>query len=373
MANRFRAKLLLAAWGLAVVATHPGTAWADRVVMRDGRVREGKVVSQDAATVVLKIGSEGLSMTVRIPAQDVAEVQITPKDGPATAGAQPAPPPTLGPGVLPPTTNNTLSQRPPAPTTGPATRPAVVRSTKYFFREAFLMAIGQNASKFDREALPPDQGQLWTKGLEADAKGDKVAEAAALTQLINMPGADLRLIQKLCMRQHGVLFGDWLGKLRWENMEGKSHYGQFDLHDVTPIETPALIGYLRAATPQAINYVRSFYPLPPSVLDLPKASRPPDPLATIPVEGATHIKELAFNASALVSAQLKLEPNMPAVDQRFLLQHLGSLRQIISKCAELEPQEWAAAEKKNREAKAAAERAHQEALRQKQLAPPPLR
>jgi hypothetical protein len=362
MAHRFQAKFFLLAVSVTL-STHTAASWADRVVMRDGTVRNGTVIGQDASNVTLKIGSDGLSMTMRIPMADVANVELTPKAAPGALATQPGP---HAPAKL------NSKQAGPTPTTAPATRPAVARSTKYFFREAALMAMGADAAKFDPESLPSDQAKLWSESLAADAKHDEVAEASALTNLVNTPGVDLRVVQKLCMREHGALLGDWLGKVRWDTLEGKSHFGQFDLHEVTAIETPALIGHMRAATASAINPVRAFYPLPSYVLDLPKASRPADPMAGIQPENATRIKEFAFYASALVSAQLKLEPTMPTGDKSFLLQHLGSLRQIIGRCAELEPQEWAAETKRNREAKEAAERARQDAIKQRQLGPPPV-
>jgi len=335
----------LIAWGAVTLAGAP-SAWADRVVLRDGRTREGTVLAQDTQGVTLQMGSQGLKMTVRIPAADVAEVQITPLT-PATA---PAPSPAPLPAT--PTPASTLPGQPvhPAATTR-AFKALPAPGTQHFFREWILLGLGRQAAAHDPETLPPDQAALWTKATEDDAKKDHAAELVDLAILANMPAMDLRLVNKLCYRQLGILLGPHLGQLRWEQMQKKTRMGQFDLSGITALETPTLIGLLRGATLEAITPLKPYYPLTPAQAALPRAQRPPDPLAAITLTKAPALKEQANLAAAIISAQLKLEPDMPLVDKTFLHQHAGNIRAIIAKCTELEPLARAAAEKAERERK----------------------
>lgn len=355
-------------------------ARADRVVLRDGTTRQGTVVARDENIVTLRIGDQGLSMTVRIPTKDIAEVYITPKNPPAgpTAGTGPAPATTAprtsvgGNSITEPTN--------PSPAAKPLPAPQAVPGTEHFFREWFLLGMGMDAAHYDPEKLPADQAALWNSALADCAARNRPAELADLTTLATLPQIDLRLLNKLCYRHHGELLPNWLAEARWEQLPRTNHFGQFDLTTVTPLETPVLIGLLRAATPAALEPVKPYYPLPPSAADLPKAQRPHDPLADIRPATASALKEKAFFAAAIISAQLTLEPTMLRVNQTYLKQQLWNLRVVIARCAELEPVAQAAAAKAAADLQAlklkeehdqqmAAQKARLEAQRQNSLVP----
>ncbi len=348
-------------------------ARADRVVMHDGTVREGIVLSHDEQSLLLQMGNGGLRVTVSIPLSAVAEIHITPKPQPIPPATSTRPASTLPAGPA----NGSTTQNTPAPShatptpaaaTAPATMAQPTRSTRHFLHEWLLEGLGLAATPFDKEHLPPDQAQLWDKSFQDEANKDTTAELADLTALATAPGVDDRLLNKLSYRYRHVLFGAWLAKVRWAIMQTKG--GPFDLTHVTPIEIPALMGYMRAATPAALEPLKNYYPLPPSAYEVRKSARPHDPLSDIQVSSAIALKDKASYALALLTTQLKLEPDMSSKSQLYLRQTISKVQAVFGKCLELEPQARAAAEKDERERKNREQKLKLETEQQKSLAPP---
>jgi hypothetical protein len=57
------------------VAVIASVGWADTVYLKDGTVKQGKVVSEDDKEVVLEQQIEGVKATIHIPKADTGRVE----------------------------------------------------------------------------------------------------------------------------------------------------------------------------------------------------------------------------------------------------------------------------------------------------------
>src|ERR1043165_6656027 len=115
-----------------------------------------------------------------------------------------------------------------------------------------------------------------------------------------------------------------MGKLHWELIAGKYATGQFDLKDVRDVEKPAIIGQLKMNTDAALLPLKPYFPPVNDKTGQPEPFRNSQ-LQGITASNALDVKEQALHAAAILAAQLRLEPNMPAVDRNLLGNQLASV------------------------------------------------
>lgn len=318
--------------------------FADKVTLRDGTEKEGTVLMHDSREVRLRINEDGLTMTVVLPASQVAEIVLNSGTGAKNDGVGAASQPVVKKNVP---------------------RPQVKRAPGDFFYEMALLGMGQGAARFDTNTLPGDQQTLWNKAVEAETNKDAATVLGTLTKLATLDGVDARTLNKLAMRRHRLLFGHWLAEVRWEALQ-KTHGGVFDLKEVTEIEKPDLSLLMRAATPVALEPIKQYFPVPAA--QAVPGEKATTPLAGITASNTLAVKPKALFASAVLNGQLTLEPQMPEIDRMLLRQQLSAVQAVIGKCLELEPIARRDAEK----AKADADRARRESERPHVNTPPPV-
>jgi len=68
-------------------------------------------------------------------------------------------------------------------------------------------------------------------------------------------------------------------------------------------------------------------------------------LSGVTLSNALEVKKKAAYASAILLAQLKLEPEMPAMDKVFISGQLTTVRRVLARAMELEPAAHAVEEK----------------------------
>jgi hypothetical protein len=154
----------------------------------------------------------------------------------------------------------------------------------------------------------------------------------------------------------GEPFGVWMARLHWEMISAKFVGGQFDLKDIRESERKALIGMLKEKTGPALEPLKQYFPPVDEKTGKPKAFSPAT-LQAITINNAIEVKKQAAYASAILLAQMKLEPQMPVVDRVHLGQQNEVVRRILSRASDLEPAAKAAVERAERERRIAEERA----------------
>lgn len=319
---------------LALVA---GTARADRVTLRDGTVQEGVIVSKEPREIRLLLDQDRQRKVLRIPRDQVLEMKEM--INPEKPEAEETP-------VVP-----AVAAAPEGPRDG-------------FLTAMSKAVLGVTPDPASPKGLGPERWDLWQQALRAEADGRNDALMKALTQLAQASPGQARQLDLLAQRHLQTDFGDWLASLRWNAMKTQYRPGRFDLKDVTEIERPALIAILRQETDPALQPLQNYLPTPPEP-GARSGQRPLDPLAGINVSNALEVKEKCLYASAVLLAQIRLEPEMPTVDRVFLSQRLSYIRQALAKAMEFEPWARMALERAERERKIAEERARIEAAKQR--------
>jgi len=320
----------VAMWVMLGLLLGTAVARADQVVLRDGTVKEGTVVSQGDEGVTLKIDWGGISSTVLIPTANVDHVEIR-HANPTTKPA--ATRPTLST----PTATPAASQ----PTTRMA--PAAPKKPGRLLQVMWQLATGRRADWGDPRTLDAPRALLWKKMVASDTSPPEETLATLLAfneALQDQPGR----ADALSLRLKGELFGTWLANARWEVW--KTHApvgGAFDIKEITELETPALIGILRSHTAEALEPIKSYMPVPAAKTTGNGTStsggtrvRPADPVLGVTVDNAIDVKEKAAFAHAVLLAQLRLEPAMPTVDKVFLNQQLAEAQRVLARAADLE-------------------------------------
>jgi hypothetical protein len=202
--------------------------------------------------------------------------------------------------------------------------------------EFFASAIGNGPGNINR--LPQDLQDDWKEAQAADASGKKATELEALRKLeeaFRNAGA-LDRLDGLSQKEHNQPFGLWMATVHFAVMSDNYRTGNFDLNDIRDVEREPLIGLMKEKTPEAIEPLKSYFPPVNEKTGRFEAFKPTQ-LSGITVDNALDVKDKALFARALISAQLRLEPQMPPADRQLLSGQLSALSPIISKCSQLEP------------------------------------
>lgn len=339
--------------GLAAVG------FADVVLLRDGTVRRGTVEGRSGTEVRLRIDREGIRAVVVIPAEQVLSVE---REVVTTAPAVVARPAVVG-GAATQGGRNVGAKNVVAPVAAAQGRGRAVmavtegggKGSEDFLQEFAASLVGRGPD--DPARLPGELRGLWKAVMEADASGDKAGLLLAMDALENVFRLEEHgqaVIDAVGLREKGVAFSTWMAQTRWELVSGKYRNGQFDWRDLRPNERAAMIGILRKATEPALEPLRGYFP---AEINGVTAGYSPAQLAGIGVQNCLEVKEKALYASAVLLAQLRLEPEMPGVDRMLLTGQLAVVRRVLGRAMDLEPAARMALEKAEREKKAAEERA----------------
>jgi len=350
-----------------------GTALADVVVMRDGAVRYGTVEAHDAETVRFRMERDGISSVAVVPLPQVARIIITPgaPPTPPRAAATPASAPAAETTLASPAPD-TVADAPPAPQPIPSASDAELAAfqSRGFLLELAASALGKGPD--DPERLPAAQRDLWEQALKADSAGKMPETLEALRGLEaamhDLP-AGLTRLDAIAQRQRDETFGTWMARIHWDLIHGKYSTGQFDLHDVREIECRDLIGLLRQATAGTLDPLKPFFPPVDDKTGLAQPFRVAQ-LQGITPANALEVKDQALFAAAVLLAQMKLEPEMPAIDRALLSSQLQNANRVLSRARDLESLARAAKTRAAQERKIAEEKAKRDAAIAAQKIPP---
>ena len=318
-----------------------GTSWADKIYLTDGRVREGVIIDQTDTELHVKIDDGGLAATITIPKSSVTKIEKGPVK-PAEPPSAPTPPANTAPPTTSTVTVQPINPSTPAPQPAPTATGAQSTTTssslpkpRGFFVEFLASAVGNGPGNINR--LPQDLQDLWKEALSADAAGKKATELEAFRKLeeaFRNAGA-LDRLDGLCVKEHNQPFGLWMATVHFAVMSDNYRAGMFDLNDIRDVEHQPLIGLMKEKTPETIEPLKSYFPPVNEKTGRPDPAKPAQ-LSGITVDNALDVKDKALFARALVSAQLRLEPQMPPADRQLLSSQLSALSPIISKCSQLE-------------------------------------
>jgi hypothetical protein len=339
-------------------------AAADVVVMRDGTVRYGTVVKHDDQVVRFRMEREGMVSVFDLPTPQVARIIITPGWSgmpPRITSAPAASAPDTGPALTEATEPavETAPAVPPVPSDSAAELAAY--QSRGFLWELAASSLGKGPD--DLERLPAADRELWEQAVKADAAGNRAETLETLRGLEaamhDLPAGPTRL-DAIARRLRDENFGTWMARVHWDLMRGKYSTGQFDLHDVRDIERRALIGLLRQATTGALEPLK---PHLPPVDDRTGVQEPfrVSQLQGISPDNALEVKDKTLFAAAVLLAQLKLEPDMPAIDRALLTGQLVNVNHVLTRARDLEPLAKAAKARAERERKIAEEKAKRDA------------
>jgi hypothetical protein len=325
---------------------------ADSVLMKDGWLRRGTVVRQTADEVELRLEYEGITASVVLSKKDIEKVTI------GAAGSAPK----VSAATLP----SPAATAPAAATQAAATRMSLLDDrmavlelpkTRGFLTELGATALGDGPDNPDR--LPEELRKLWDAAQRSDGlgrRGETLDGLRALDDAFMPLAGGMARLEGVCRRERGEGFGVWMGRVHWDVISASYPGGVFDLRDVREEERKALIGFMKEKMAGALEALKGYFP-PVDEKTGKAAEFRPSQLQGIVVGNALEVKGQAAFASALLLGQLKLEPGMPAVDRRLLMEELVTVRRIFSRALELEPAAKAAAEKAAREQRAAEEKA----------------
>jgi hypothetical protein len=280
-----------------------------------------------------------------------------------TAAVAQSTPPATPKVSLPATTGPAATSSASATTKPAATKPSVQASafaTHGFFAEMTASIIGKGPD--DPARLPTEQRDLWDAAMRADAQGKKAEALESLRALDDsikgVPVAQQRL-EAVSKRERpdGEGYSAWIARLHWEILEPTyKKNGIFDLKDVRDSEKAGIIGILREKTSPSLEPLKSYFPDPDAKTGLMPLPVKLDKLMGITVDNAIDVKDKALYANAVLQAQMKLEPTMPAADRRILVNQVAVVQQILGRARTLEPQARALAAKAEAEKKAATQR-----------------
>ena len=164
-----------------------------------------------------------------------------------------------------------------------------------------------------------------------------------------------------------------MARIHWDVIAAKYQTGQFDLQRRARTRSSRLfIGLLRHKSRPLLEPLRLYFPpVDPNT----GVAAPPKPaqLQGINAGNALNVKDQAVYAVAVLLGQLKLEPDMPAIDRQLLSSQLVLVNRVLSKARDLEPAARAALAKADRDRKAADDKARRDAALQLQRASLPPR
>ena len=341
-----------------------GNALADVVIMRDGSVRYGTVEAHDAQTVRFRLERDGISSVAIIPVPQISRIILGPAAPAAQAHAVLSPASSM-PATAPALAGTAPSAADPAPALQPVPSASeaelAVYQSRGFLWELAASSVGKGPD--DPARLPAADRELWEQAVQADAAGKQGETLDALRHLEaamhDLPGGLTRL-NAIAQRERHESVGTWMARLHWDLINRKYSTGQFDLHDVRDIERPALIALLRQTTAGALEPLKTYFPPVDDKTGVPQAFRVTQ-LQGITTSNALEVKDKSLFAAAVVLAQLKLEPDMPAIDQAHLTAQLTNVNHVLSRARDLEPLARAAQIRAAQERKAAEEKARRDA------------
>jgi len=350
-----------------------GTAGGDAVIMRDGSVRYGTMISHSASEVQFRTQRDGISLVVVIPVPQIARI-IVGAEAPAPAGqlavvggstAGPASPASLpGPVAPPRPLGGAGAESAPGGAVVPSASEAELAAfaSRGFIWELMAGSVGQGPDDVNR--LPAADRELWEQAVKAEAGGKRAETLEALRALEaamhDLPAGQARL-EAIARRERQEGFGVWMARVHWELIGGKYSTGQFDFNDVREAERRGLIGLLRKATGEALEPLKPYFPPVDEKTGVPGAFKVAQ-LQGITAGNALEVKDKALFAAAVLLGQLKLEPEMPGVDRALLYGQLTDVNRVLGRARDLEPLAKAALVRAEQEKKAAEEKARREAL-----------
>lgn len=360
-------------WIRVLVATSLGFLWAsglraDTIFLRDGSSHQGVIESRDESELKLRVNEDGVSATMVIPMSQIARIVITHNDPLPPPAAVATLPPSLAASSLP------SNQGAGHPVPDPPSEVEIARFKSHgFFSEWASEMEGRGPDDIAR--LPDAERKLWDQATEADKAGKTVEVLDDLRSLEaameTLPSGMVRL-KSICQTQRSESFGVWMGRTHWQAISGKYTIGQFDLSDVRDIERPTLIGYLKEQTAPALEPLKTYFPPVDDKTGQPQAFKPAQ-LMGITASNALEVKDKALYAAAVLLAQLKLEPDMAAVDRGLLSTQLATVNRILARARELETAAKAAALKAQQDQRIADEKARRDAAAAREHMPPTTR
>jgi hypothetical protein len=311
------------------------TSLADRIIMKNGSVREGVIVDQSPTEIRVRIDDGGLVATVTIDMNDVSRIDKGPVK-PAAPTTPPAAPTTVT--TKPASAPVTVSDIPLA-TSRPTSRPTPTGSLpppRGFLIELAASMVGNGPGNLSR--LPKDLQDLWSDASALDKAGNKkAAELESLRKLEegfrNVNG--LERLDGLSIKERTQPFGLWMASIHFDALADNYKTGSFDLNDVRDVEKAPLIGIMKEKTTTALEPLKAYFP-PVNDKTGKQEQFNRSQLSGITVDNALDVKDKAELAHALIAGQIKLEPQMPPADHQLLYAQLTNVNHVLSRCAELE-------------------------------------
>lgn len=354
---------------------------ADLLRMANGTQRVGRIVAHDTNCLYVMIDAQGIRSLVKISRSELYYIVPTGTADPFTgqlAPAQSSPQITLLSDV------SSESDKPAEPATGstsiilkgppPATTQATTKKTPLapaspeFLTQLGRLMAGKGGDLGDPSLLSPENRKYWDALIAADAAGDKRASLEQMTALAKAFERQPARLNLLATRAKQMQFSVWMAQTRWDVWNLPPRRPVFDVSGVTEIERTELIHIMRSKTPEAIEPLKTYFPpertragpstSAPTVL-APSAPLTPasNPLNGITIANTLEVRDKALLASAILTAQLKMEPDMPSIDRLFLAEQARHVQAIVARTSQLLPAAMAAKEKAEREKRLADEKA----------------
>jgi hypothetical protein len=295
---------------LAAAAAVGGPARAEVLLLDDGTTRTGQILSMNNGQIELLVAEGGIRGTWRISASRVAAIvadgQPLPVMRKVVSWSQADFPP---PQVLPAPERRAAPQR---------SEPAPVR------------AKSPPASPNQIERL---------KNAVVQASGSPPAVLLKALSALARAGGAAPQLDDLAENQHGTSFGQWLADTRWAAVRSDYAGARFDLRGVTEVERPALLAIVQGQTLAAVTPLREFMPGSSDTRTAPASPHPvgrrekadDNPLYRVTLDNCQQVRREALLATAVLRAQLELDPDMAADDAQAIRADLGRIYPILAR------------------------------------------
>lgn len=376
--------IMIAAFSLTAAFSWP--ARGDLFRMADGSHRIGHIMAQGTSYLDVMIDTDGMRSLVRIPRSELYYIVPAGTTDPLTGQSAPAqsrrsiamlsdvPDAVEKPAETPTSqSSGTIILKGPAPA---ATQSTTKQANKLppaspeFFTGLGKLLAGQNGDLSDPASLSPQTRKYWDALLSADEAGDKRSVLDNMTSLAKAYERQPARLNLLAMRAKNIPFSTWMAQTRWDLWMTSTRRQVFDISAVTEIERYELIHLLRGKTQEALEPLKTYFPPEqrpratsgPSVPTTRMTTNAPvtpaaNPLNGITVANTLEVREKALYAAAILGAQMKLEPDMPAIDRLFLAEQSRNVQAVLARTSQTLPGAMAAKEKADREKRLADEKA----------------
>ncbi len=362
--------------GLMLAALCVPRVDAALIRMADGSQRIGTILDRDSRKLAVLIDSDGIRSVVNIPRSEIYYIVPGGSTDPLTGQFAPAdsqirPIALLSQGD---SADNAATQ-PAGETTiilrgdpaGTRKSPKLQPSSPDFFRQLGRLLSGQSGDLGDSADLPPQNRKIWDTLVAADTAGDKAAALSSMMALATAYEKQPARLHLLAMRYKQMRYSSWMAQTRWDWWSSQPRRTMLDVSKVPEIEKPELVLILRAKTAEAVEPLRGYFPperahaaVPasgPTSMASPQPITPAaNPLSGITPANAIEVREKALYAAAILGAQLKLEPGMPAIDRLVLAEQSRHVQAVLARANSLLPAAAALKEKAEREKRAAEEK-----------------